>query len=494
MDCRPVIPVVRPIIVTLSTRATSTPMRSGEQFGGWELIGDGPLGQGGNSVVWRCAGGSCTSAVIKFLTRFDRYPRFKAEVSFQRELSDHPGVLPLVDSHLPESPNKKDRPWLVTPLAEPVRTHVERSEKKLEATVRAIFEVASTLSDIHERQAAHRDIKPENLFMYSGSAVIGDFGLVSYPGKEPITADGERLGPIHYVAPELIGNADEPLDCRPGDVYALAKTLWVLATGQRYPLPGHLSAYEVPTRLSAFVNHDRAVLLDRLLDSATSLNPNARPSCRDFTAELNAWIDGPILLCDPARISPPVSVRLQQLVEVAERAQKQRDRCRTDTQRILSELHQQFLAMGATLAQAAGISSRSQRIPDGNTNSSLRYFPYRNRQDRFDGGNRCFEECFKTVSGKIIGALGGAVLEAVDPSVGLLTGGLVLTASHREPEYVLRRAVEFTFGSARQEVAVAEFLLDLKTHLPRLADRIAQVLGEENTATNVCGGDIRPDE
>ena len=282
------------------------------------------------------------------------------------------------------------------------------------------------------------------------------------------------------MAPELIGNVDEPLDCRPGDVYALAKTLWVLATGQRYPLPGHLSAYEVPTQLSAFVNHERAVLLDRLLDSATSLNPDARPSCRDFTAELKAWLDGPIIPSVPGQISPPVSVRLQQLIEVAGRARKQRDRCSADTQRILSELHQRFLVMGATLAQAAGINSH---MPvDGNTNHSLRYFPYRNTQDGFAGGNRCFEVGFTTVSGKIIVAHGGAVLEAVGPSLGLLTGGLVLAANHREPEYVLRRVVEFAFGTARQEAAVAEFLLDLQTHLPRLADRIAEVLSEENAA------------
>ena len=103
--------------------------------------------------------------------------------------------------------------------------------------MRVILEIASTLSDIHDRQAAHRDIKPENLFMYSGSAVIGDFGLVSYPGKEPITADGERLGPIHYLAPELIGNADEPLDCRPGDVYAWRRPFgyWRLGRGIRFP-------------------------------------------------------------------------------------------------------------------------------------------------------------------------------------------------------------------------------------------------------------------
>ena len=69
----------------------------------------------------------------------------------------------------------------------------------------------------------------------------------------------------------------------------------------------------------------------------------------------------------------------------------------------------------------------------------------------------------------------------------------MVAANHREPEYVLRRVVEFAFGTV-EEAAVAEFLLDMQTHLPKLANRIAEVLGEENEAGGVRGGDIRPDE
>lgn len=257
-------------------------IKTGERFGKWILVGDEPLGRGGNSDVWRAVGAEKEEVAIKFLTRFDRYDRFRDEVRFQNSLSSELGILPLLDNYLPNSPSKADRPWLVTPIAQPVKEYVESQENKLEVAVQVVCDVALTLSAIHVKGSSHRDIKPENLFMLCNKAVIGDFGLVSYPGKSSITTSGERLGPIHYVAPELIGNADEPIDSRPGDVYALAKTLWVLATGQRYPVPGNIDSTEKACQLSALVSHKRAILLDRLIDSATLIDPNDRPLCSDF--------------------------------------------------------------------------------------------------------------------------------------------------------------------------------------------------------------------
>ena len=74
-------------------------MKHGDKFGAWSLIGDEPFGQGGNSVVWRAESADFADATIKFLTRFDRYARFRDEVRFQQSLSNNPGVLPLLDSY-----------------------------------------------------------------------------------------------------------------------------------------------------------------------------------------------------------------------------------------------------------------------------------------------------------------------------------------------------------------------------------------------------------
>ena len=68
--------------------------------------------------------------------------------------------------------------------------------------VAALTEIAGTLDAFASEGVAHRDIKPDNLFRLGGQCVIGDFGLVTYPEKDPRTAHGRRLGPTDYMAPE----------------------------------------------------------------------------------------------------------------------------------------------------------------------------------------------------------------------------------------------------------------------------------------------------
>jgi serine/threonine protein kinase len=455
-------------------------MKPGEQFGNWTLVGDKPLGEGGNSVVWRVTGPTHEAAAIKFLTRFDRYKRFRDEVRFQQEHSQHAGILPLLDAYLPDLPSKGNRPWLVTPIALGLSQYVEGTEDKLSAAVRSVRDVAFTLVDVHAQGAAHRDIKPDNLFVVDGHAVIGDFGLVSYIGKDPITTAGERLGPIHYVAPELIGNTDELVEYRPGDVYSLAKTLWVLASGQRYPLPGNLSANEPAAQLCSYVSNTRAVLLDRLLDTATLLNPNRRPTASKFAEELEAWLADKKPAFSVPQIPAPTSARLRQLATAADEAQRHRELATGELQRLLTVLHVALLSLGEQIAQSAGLNSRSTRLPDGNTNASLKHFPYRISGGCLDAGNRCFEEYFQTVRGQTIVVGGYAVLEALPSGTGLLQGGLALSANHRSAEVILRKEVEFGLATAVQEGHIKQFLSDIQAGVPALADRLAEILVEES--------------
>jgi serine/threonine protein kinase len=68
--------------------------------------------------------------------------------------------------------------------------------------VTALAGIASTLEALAAEGVAHRDIKPDNLFRLGDRWVIGDFGLVSYPEKDPRTEHGRRLGPIDFMAPK----------------------------------------------------------------------------------------------------------------------------------------------------------------------------------------------------------------------------------------------------------------------------------------------------
>jgi hypothetical protein len=105
------------------------------------------------------------------------------------------------------------------------------------AVVAAISQIAATLADLAADGISHRDIKPDNLFMFDGNCVIGDFGLVTYPAKNPITRHGRKVGPLDFMAPEMRQDADRAV-AEPADVWALAKTLWVLLADTELPLPG----------------------------------------------------------------------------------------------------------------------------------------------------------------------------------------------------------------------------------------------------------------
>lgn len=162
------------------------------------------------------------------------------EIETLRSLGDYEGVLPVIDAYLPERPTKDDRPWLAMPIATPLSDALV--DAPLETVVEAVAQIAETLAGlIADHGIAHRDLKPDNLYEFDRRWLVGDFGLVAVPDVEELTRRGRPVGPAHYTAYEMIINPKDA-DPRPADVYSLGKTLWVLATGQRYPPEGHQPA------------------------------------------------------------------------------------------------------------------------------------------------------------------------------------------------------------------------------------------------------------
>lgn len=167
-----------------------------------------------------------------------------------------------------------------------------------ERYVQAAADVAETLADLASKGISHRDIKPGNLYQHEGVWKVGDFGLADYPTKEALTVPGSKLGPMHFIADEMIANADRA-DGESADVFSLAKTLWVLAAGQNHP-PGGQLRFDIPQlRLSSYVSHPRAQILDLLIERATDSDPKRRPHMDQMAKELNAWLRPP----NPADLS-----------------------------------------------------------------------------------------------------------------------------------------------------------------------------------------------
>jgi len=204
-----------------------------------------------------------------------------------RNCSDIPGVLPVFDAEL--QPAEGEQPWFVMGLARSISEEIAARSNTLRCVVEAMAAVALTLQEMHARDISHRDVKPENLFFYEERWSVGDFGLVSFEGKTSRTVSGERIGPLHFIAPEMLNTAVQA-DGKCADVFSLAKTLWVLATGQRFPLPGAYDTTHAPFRIGSYVQAERTGALDKLIESATAFAPDARPSMAQMAEELAAWL------------------------------------------------------------------------------------------------------------------------------------------------------------------------------------------------------------
>jgi hypothetical protein len=274
-------------------RPKSSSFKTGQQIGRYELVQ--LLGRGGNADVWKARDQNGSPMALKLLRKLDvssePYKRFTREVAELRQLGAFPGVLPLLDADLPSEPSRARPAYLAMPEAEPL-TMALGDTPGLEEVVNAVATVANTLARLAERGISHRDVKPANLHRYEDRWVIGDFGLVKTPDSEPLTDGSTHLGPLHFLAPEML-NSPATADGKPADVYSLAKTLWVLATRQRYPMPGEHRVDEPAHCISSFVNHSKAIYLDRLLEHATKTDPTKRPPMREVADELDAWTAEP---------------------------------------------------------------------------------------------------------------------------------------------------------------------------------------------------------
>ena len=88
-------------------------------------------------------------------------------------------------------------------------------------------QVAEALAYAHDQGVLHRDIKPANLLIDREGAVwVVDFGLAKPDGADEVSATGDVVGTIRYMAPERFDGRSDRL----GDIYSLGVTLYELMT------------------------------------------------------------------------------------------------------------------------------------------------------------------------------------------------------------------------------------------------------------------------
>ena len=157
-----------------------------------------------------------------------------------------------------------------------------RSEGRLDAgrTAAIVGQVAGALDAAHALGLVHRDVKPSNVLLTSDDHVyVSDFGLTKRAlSVSGLTATGQLVGTIDYVAPEHIkGGA---VDQR-ADVYSLGCMVYECLSGHA-PYPRDLEVgvlwahVEEPPPTVTQERSDLPPEVDEVIASAMAKDPEAR--------------------------------------------------------------------------------------------------------------------------------------------------------------------------------------------------------------------------
>lgn len=157
---------------------------------------------------------------------------------------------------------------------------------------------ARALQEAHDQGILHRDVKPANLLLdIRGHLWVTDFGLAKLIDRETLTATGDVMGTLHYMAPEALrGESDARTD-----VYGLGMTLYELIT-LRLPFEESNPAMLIKQIAETDPPHPRMINpriprdLETIVLKAIAREPNRRyDSAQDLADDLDAFLkDRPI--------------------------------------------------------------------------------------------------------------------------------------------------------------------------------------------------------
>jgi hypothetical protein len=168
-----------------------------------------------------------------------------------------------------------------------------------EQSVLVCGQAGRALDVAHRHGLVHRDVKPGNILVEHGAdedepdhIYLTDFGITKHAAsRSGLTATGEFMGTIDYIAPEQIQG--RPVDGR-ADIYSLGCVLYECLTG-RVPFAKDVDAAviwahveEMPTTPSA-LHAGLPSGIDEVLGKALAKDPADRyATCREFVGAARA--------------------------------------------------------------------------------------------------------------------------------------------------------------------------------------------------------------
>ena len=202
-----------------------------EQLGPYKLVR--PLGRGGMGTVYHGLNAETDeSAAVKLLATGLAHDegfreRFAAEIETLKKLN-HPNVVRLFGFG-----RQGDMLYYAMELVDgsSLEEELRRGRRFNWREVSQVgIQTARALRHAHDRGVIHRDLKPGNLLLAAdGTVKLSDFGIARLFGNSQLTAPGNVVGTVEYMAPEQA--AARPVGPR-ADLYSLGAVMYVLLTGK----------------------------------------------------------------------------------------------------------------------------------------------------------------------------------------------------------------------------------------------------------------------
>jgi eukaryotic-like serine/threonine-protein kinase len=259
------------------------------------------LGSGGYGTVYRAWDGRLERDVaVKVIEAEGEAGRRVMREAQAAARLNHPGIVTLY-----ELGEEDGRAFLVSELVEGETLRDLSLDGRL--SDREIGEIGADLCEAldhaHSRAVVHRDIKPQNVLVTDRDpcARLMDFGIARVTDAAALTATGDVVGTLAYMAPEQAEGQAAGVEA---DTYALALTLYECWSGenpQRRTSPAATArALGTPLPPLGRKRRDLPPDLVEAIDAALAADPHARPPLE----ELGTTIEGALGQLDDTRSAP----------------------------------------------------------------------------------------------------------------------------------------------------------------------------------------------
>ncbi|MDT0461770.1 serine/threonine-protein kinase [Streptomyces gibsoniae] len=254
------------------------------------------IGSGGMGTVWRAVdelmerdvavkqprlpGDPDDAAHQRAAHRIHREARAAARV-------DHPAAVSIHDVVVEDG-----SPWIIMELVrgESLDEALRRGPLAPVEAARIGLAVVGALDAAHRVGIVHRDVKPANVLLGPGGRVVlTDFGIAHVQGEESLTATGEFVGSLEFIAPErMSGRNAGPAS----DLWSLGVLLYAAVEGW-----SPFRRTTVESTLAAVLAADppepeRAGPLAPLIGRLLVKEPEQRPGAQETRAALEAVAEG----------------------------------------------------------------------------------------------------------------------------------------------------------------------------------------------------------